>query len=75
MLTIKGEKKEEKEENRKDYHLSERRYGAFERSFGIPDGVDADKIAASFKKGVLTITLPKTPEAKKQEKKIAVKPA
>ena len=75
MLTIKGEKKQEKEEKRKDYYLSERRYGSFERTFGLPDGVDTDKIAANFKKGVLTITLPKTPEAQKQEKKIAVKPA
>lgn len=73
VLTIKGEKKEEKEEKRKDYHLSERRYGSFERSFGVPDGVDGDKISASFKKGVLTIVLPKTPDAQKQQKKIAVK--
>ena len=75
MLTIKGEKREEKEEKRKDYYLSERRFGSFERTFGVPDGVDTDKIAANFKKGVLMITLPKTPEAQKQEKKIAVKSA
>jgi HSP20 family protein len=75
MLTIKGEKKEEKEENKKGYHLSERRYGSFERSFRVPDGVDADKIEASFKNGVLTVTLPKTPEAQKSEKKIAIKKA
>ncbi len=74
-LTIKGEKKFEKEEERKDFYLSERRYGAFERAFGIPDGVDTDKIAAHFRKGVLTVTLPKTVEAQKQEKKIAVKAA
>jgi HSP20 family protein len=72
MLRIKGEKNEEKEEKKKDYHLSERRYGSFERSFGIPEGVDEDKIDASFKKGVLTVTLPKRPEAQKPEKKIAV---
>ncbi len=72
-LLIRGEKKAEKEEKKKDYFVSERRYGAFERYFGLPDGVDTDKIAASFKKGVLTITLPKTPEAKKQEKKIDIK--
>ena len=73
MLTIKGEKKEEKEEKKKDYYLSERRYGSFQRSFQVPDGVDAEKIEASFKNGVLTVKLPKTPEALKQEKKIAIK--
>jgi HSP20 family protein len=75
MLTIKGEKQAEKEEKQKDYYLAERSYGAFERSFRMPDGVDAEKIAAEFKKGVLTVTLPKTAEAQKQEKKIAVKAA
>src|SRR4249919_749060 len=74
-LTIKGEKKEEKEEKKKDYYLSERRYGSFQRSFGVPDGVDADKIEAHFKNGVLTVTLPKRPEAQKSEKKIAINKA
>jgi HSP20 family protein len=73
MLTIKGEKKEEKEEKAKNYYLSERRYGAFQRSFQLPSGVDAEKIEASFRKGVLTVTLPKTPEAQKKEKKIEIK--
>lgn len=72
LLTIKGEKEEAKEEKKKDYHLSERRYGSFQRSFSIPDGVNADKIEASFKKGILTVTLPKSIEAQKKEKKIAV---
>lgn len=72
-LTIRGEKKEEKEEKKKDYYLSERRYGSFERRFQVPQGVDTGKIEASFKKGVLTVTLPKTHEARAQEKKIAVK--
>ena len=72
-LLIKGEKKEESEEKKKDYFLSERRYGAFERYFTIPDGVDATKISADFKKGVLTVTLPKTVEAKSQKRKIPVK--
>ncbi len=75
MLTIKGEKKEEKEEKKKDYYHSERRYGSFERRFQVPDGVDTSKIEASFKKGVLTVTLPKTAEAQAAEKKIAVKSA
>lgn len=74
-LTIKGEKKEEKEEREKDYYLSERRYGAFTRSFRVPDGVDTAKIEASFTKGVLTVRLPKSVEAQKGEKKIAVKAA
>ena len=62
-LTIKGEKKDEREEKQKDYHLSERRYGSFQRSFGVPDGVDADNIEAHFKNGVLTVTLPKRPRS------------
>ena len=74
-LTIKGEKQDEREEKKKDYYLHERQFGSFERSFQVPDSVDADKIEATFKKGVLTIMLPKTPEAQKAEKKIAVKAA
>lgn len=73
ILTIKGEKKEEKEERQKDYYLSERRYGSFMRSFQVPSGVDTGKIEASFAKGVLTLKLPKTPEAQKSEKTISVK--
>lgn len=75
VLTIKGEKKEEKEEKKKDYYLSERRYGSFERRMQIPEDVDPDKIEAAFKKGVLTVTLPKKPEAQKPAKKIEVKAA
>ena len=74
-LTIKGEKREEKEEKKKDYYLSERRYGSFERRMQIPEGVDVDKIEASFKNGVLTVTLPKTTQAQEPEKKISVKAA
>jgi HSP20 family protein len=73
VLTIKGEKKEEKEEKEKDYYLSERRYGSFERRMQIPEDVDADKIEAAFKKGVLTVTLPKKAEAQKPVKKIEIK--
>ncbi|MBX6321141.1 MAG: Hsp20/alpha crystallin family protein [Rhodospirillaceae bacterium] len=71
-LTIQGEKKEETEEKKKDYYLAERRYGSFQRSFRLPASVDADRIEASFRKGVLTVTLPKKPEAVKAEKKIPV---
>ncbi len=74
-LSIKGEKKEEKEEKQKDYYLSERRFGSFERYFGMPEGVDASKIEASFKNGVLKVTLPKTAEAQQPAKKIDVKAA
>lgn len=73
VLTLKGEKKEETEKKEKGYYLSERRYGSFQRSFGLPDGVDENKIEASFDKGVLKITLPKTKEAVAQAKKIAIK--
>ena len=75
VLTIKGEKKEEKEEKKKDYYVSERRFGSFERSFTVPDGVDTGKIEANFKNGVLTITLPKSAQAQKSEKKIEIKKA
>jgi len=75
VLTIKGEKKEEKEEKEKSYYLSERRYGAFQRSLELPSGVDAGRIEAQFAKGVLTITLPKTAEAQKKQRKIDVKSA
>lgn len=74
-LTIKGTKQDEKEEKKKNYYLHEHHFGAFERYFAMPEGVDRDKIEASFKKGVLTVTLPKTAEARKAEKKIPVKAA
>jgi HSP20 family protein len=73
ILTISGHKREEKEEKKKDYYVRERRFGSFERRFPVPDGIDLDKVEASFKKGVLTVTLPKTAEAQKAEKKITVK--
>ncbi len=72
-LTIKGEKKDEKEEKKEDYYLSERRHGSFQRSFVVPQGVDPDKIDASFKNGVLTVTLAKRPEATQNAKKIDIK--
>ena len=72
-LTLKGEKKEEREETKKDYYMSERRYGSFQRTFRLPAEVDENRIAAEFKNGVLTVTLPKTPSAKSAKKKIKVK--
>jgi HSP20 family protein len=59
-LTVKGKKKQETERKEKNFSLSERSYGSFRRSFYLPDGVDRDKIAAAFAKGVLTVTLPKS---------------
>ena len=72
MLTIKGEKKQEREEKEADYHLVERSYGAFTRSVQLPKGVESDKISASYKDGVLKVRLPKSEEAKKKEIKIKV---
>jgi HSP20 family protein len=74
-LRIKGEKQEQKEEKKKDYYLQERQYGSFERYFSVPEGVDTDKIEANFKKGILTVTLPKKAVAQKPAKKINVKAA
>jgi HSP20 family protein len=74
-LTIKGEKKDEREEKKNDYYVTERRYGSFQRFFRVPDGVDTDRIEANFKKGVLTVTLPKKAEAQKPAKKIDIKAA
>jgi HSP20 family protein len=75
MLTIKGEKKQEIEEKKKSSYLSERHYGAFERSFQVPQDVDETKIEASFSRGLLTVTLPKSAEAQKSAKTIVVKAA
>ncbi len=75
VLTIKGEKKAEKEESRKGYYMSERSYGSFMRSFELPTGIEADKVNATFAKGVLKITLPKPVGAQSKAKKIEVKTA
>jgi HSP20 family protein len=73
VLTIKGEKSTESEKKEKNYHLSERSYGSFQRSFVLPAGVDANKITASVAKGVLTVAVPKGAQA--QKKTIEVKAA
>lgn len=72
-LTIKGEKKAERDEKRNNYHLVERTYGAFQRSFNLPSEADANKIAATFDKGVLTVIVAKTAAARKAPQKIAIK--
>jgi HSP20 family protein len=73
VLTIKGEKRDEKEENKEGCYLSERRFGSIQRSFRMPQNVDPEKIDAKFKNGVLTLTLPKTRESQESERKIAIK--
>jgi HSP20 family protein len=73
VLTIKGEKKSEREEKKENYHLVERSYGSFSRAVRLPAAVDADKIEANYKQGVLTITCPKKEEAK--PKAITIKSA
>lgn len=75
ILTIKGEKKEEKDDKQKDYHVVERSYGMFERSFTVSADIDAAKVEASFDKGVLKVMLPKLPAAQTKVQKIEVKPA
>lgn len=64
VLTISGERKFEKEEKGKKYHRVERAYGSFMRSFTLPEGAAGDKVSADFKEGILTVHLPKSPEAK-----------
>jgi HSP20 family protein len=64
LLTIKGEKRQEKEEKDERYHRIERSYGTFARTIRLPVPVDAERVNATFKNGLLTITLPKTPAAK-----------
>lgn len=73
VLTVKGQKEEDKVEKKEDFRLRERRFGSFVRSVRLPETVEADKIEASFKNGVLKVTLPKKPEAQKPIKKIEVK--
>ncbi|NNG05399.1 MAG: Hsp20/alpha crystallin family protein [Inquilinus sp.] len=73
VLTLRGEKKTEREEKKADFHLRERSYGSFSRSIPVPFEVDAEQVKAAFAKGVLKVTLPRPPEAKRKTKKIAVK--
>ncbi len=72
-LTIRGEKKEEKEESGKDFYRMERTYGSFNRMIPLPKEVETEKVTATFKKGVLTVTLPKTKQALTETKKIKIK--
>jgi len=73
ILTIRGEKKQEKETKKENYHRVERNYGSFQRSFTLPAAVKADKIDASYKDGILTVSLPKSEEAKPKQIEVKVK--
>jgi HSP20 family protein len=64
MLTLKGEKKHEKEQKDEQYYRMERAYGTFVRTVRLPAAVDGSTVTAAFKNGLLTVTLPKAPEAK-----------
>lgn len=72
ILTISGERRQEKEEKGKKYHRIERSYGSFVRSFSMPDDADESTVKAEFKDGMLNVTLPKSEKAKNKPKKIEV---
>lgn len=73
VLTIKGEKKIERDEKKDTWHIIERASGSFARQLSLPANIDESKISAKFEKGVLSIELPKVPEEKTKAKKIEVK--
>jgi len=74
-LMISGEKQSGRKEEAEDYCLHERRFGAFQRSFALPDDIDPAAIEARFARGVLTVVLPKKPEPQRQARKITIKTA
>ena len=71
-LTLKGEKKHERDEEKDNVHMTERAYGSFQRSMPIPDRVDAEKISARFDKGVLKVVMPKKAESVAPSRKIDI---
>jgi HSP20 family protein len=73
-LLIQGKRESEKEEKEKNYHRIERSYGEFQRRIGLPCDVEADKVDARLEKGILTVTLPKSEESKKADRKIKIEP-
>jgi len=73
ILTIKGEKKKEEETKKKNCYISERSYGRFQRSLQLGSGIDEDKVSAAFKKGVLTVTIPKSEPEKSKTRTINIK--
>lgn len=75
VLRLKGERKSEKEEKKKNFHRIERNFGRFEHAIALPEGIDQGKIVANFKQRGLRVTLPKSAKAKESAKKIEVKAA
>jgi len=75
VLTIKGERKQEREEKAENYHVMERSFGSFQRSLRLPDTIDENSVEARFDKGVLKITAAKRPDAVRAERTIAIKKA
>ena len=74
-LTVRGEKKGAEEHKEEGYYLAERRYGTFKRTLRLPYAVETDKVQATFKNGVLTVTMPKPAELQQETKRIKVKAA
>lgn len=72
LLTLKGEKKSERKEEKKNFYMKERSYGSFVRSFRLPDSVKADKVRAKFANGVVTIVLPKDRKSAAKEKRVPI---
>jgi HSP20 family protein len=72
VLTLKGSVENRREEEDRNYHVTERAYGSFERAFRLPKGTDREKAKAVFTKGILTVTVPKTEEARDARRKIEI---
>ena len=72
VLTLSGERKQEKEEKSKRFHRVERSWGRYQRSFALPPGANPEQVSAQFKNGVLAITIGKTDEAKEQRRKVEI---
>ncbi len=72
VLTVRGERKLEKEEKEENFHRIERRYGSFVRSFSLPNTVDQERVSADYKNGVVTLTLAKKAEAKPKQIKVGI---
>lgn len=71
-LTLRGEKRMDREEKKRNWHVSERSYGSFQRTIPLPSGLDTSKIRANFKNGVLMVRLPKTQDAKARRRTIQI---